>query len=86
VSDDINPRGDRPGAAASREIPWKVVGAVALAVYAVVFLLLNDERQDVSFVFFTVRTRLIWLILLSMALGGALTVVVPRWWRSRKDR
>ena len=86
MSDDVNsPRGDRPGAA-SREIPWKVVGAVALAVYAVIFLLLNDERQDVSFVFFTVRTRLIWLILLSMALGAALTVVVPRWWRSRSDR
>jgi uncharacterized integral membrane protein len=86
VSDEVSPpREDRPGAA-SREIPWKLVAWIALAVYAVVFLLLNDERQDVSFVFFTIRTRLIWLILLSMALGAALAVVLPRWWRSRKLR
>jgi hypothetical protein len=56
------------------------------ALYAVVFLLLNDEKQDVSFVFFTVKTRLIWLILLSMALGAVLATFGPRWWRGRKRR
>ena len=45
-------------------------GAVAL--YALAFLLLNDSKQSVNFVFFTVNTRLPWLILLSMALGAAL--------------
>jgi uncharacterized integral membrane protein len=86
VSDDAPPpRGDRTEQSL-REIPWKLVAWVAIAVYAVVFLLLNDERQDVSFVFFTVRTRLIWLILLSMALGAALAMVLPRWWRSRRER
>ena len=55
-----------------------------IALYAIVFLLVNDEKQSVSFVFFTVKTRLVWLILLSMALGAALAVVGPRWWRSRK--
>ena len=49
----------------------------AVGLYAVVFLLMNAERQDVSFVFFTVRTRLIWLILLSMALGALLATFVP---------
>ena len=38
---------------------------------------MNAERQDVSFVFFTVKTRLIWLILLSMALGAVLATVGP---------
>ena len=56
----------------------------AVAAYAVLFLLLNDEKQSVSFVFFTVKTRLVWLILLSMALGAALATIGPRWWRSRK--
>ena len=56
-----------------------------LAVYAVLFLLLNSERQDVSFVFFNVETRLVWLILLSMALGAALALVGPRWWRAERD-
>lgn len=82
--DDSPPRGDRPGT--TREIPWKLVAWVALALYAAVFLILNDEKQDVSFVFFTVKTRLIWLILLSMAIGAALAVVGPRWWRSRQKR
>jgi uncharacterized integral membrane protein len=59
---------------------------VAIAVYTIVFLLLNDERTDVSFVFFTVRTRLIWLILLSMLLGAALAEILPRWWRGRRSR
>ena len=57
---------------------------VAIAVYALAFLLLNDDKQSVDFVFFTVNTRLPWLIVLSMALGAALAIVVPRWWRSRK--
>jgi uncharacterized integral membrane protein len=54
-----------------------------VALYAVVFLLVNSEKQDVSFVFFTVKTRLIWLILLSMLLGGLLATVGERWWRRR---
>jgi uncharacterized integral membrane protein len=85
VSDDETrpPQGDRPETT-SREIPWKMVIWAAIALYAIVFLLANDEKQSVSFVFFTVNTRLIWLILLSMALGAALAIIGPRWWRSRK--
>jgi hypothetical protein len=56
---------------------------IAIAVYAVVFVLLNDEKQELNFVFFTVDTRLVWLILLSMGLGAALAILGPRWWRSR---
>ena len=55
----------------------------AIALYALLFLVLNDKKQSVDFVFFTVNTRLIWLILLSMALGAALAIIGPRWWRSR---
>jgi uncharacterized integral membrane protein len=50
-----------------------------------VFLLVNSEKQDVSFVFFSVRTRLIWLILLSMALGALLARFVPHWWKQRRE-
>ena len=79
------PLGDRPEQSA-REIPWRLVAWIAIAVYTVVFLLLNDERTDVSFVFFTIRTRLIWLIVLSMLLGAALAEILPRWWRGRRNR
>jgi len=76
------PRG--AGRTRDQAIPWKVVLLAALAVYAVVFLLANSETQSVNFVFFTVKTRLIWLILLSMALGGAIALVAPRFWQSRR--
>jgi uncharacterized integral membrane protein len=84
VSGSDLPRGDTPSKN-DGGIPWRLVLGGAAALYAIVFLLMNDERQDVSFVFFTVRTRLIWLILLSMALGAVLANVVPRWWRGRNE-
>jgi uncharacterized integral membrane protein len=73
-----------PASGDTRSIPWRLVLWVAIALYALLFLLLNDDKQSVDFVFFTVNTRLPWLILLSMALGAALAVIGPRWWRSRK--
>ena len=74
-----------PGDPASKGggIPWKIVLWVALAIYAALFLLMNSEKQEVSFVFFSVNTRLIWLILLSMLLGAGLARFLPHWWRSR---
>jgi len=65
---------------------WKLVLWAVVAVYAVAFLLLNSSKQEVSFVFFSVNTRLIWLILLSMGLGAVLANILPRWWRSRRAR
>lgn len=83
MSDKRLPPGDGP----SRDggVPWKIVLWLVVAAYAFVFLLVNSEKQDVSFVFFSVRTRLIWLILLSMALGALLARLVPRWWAGRRD-
>jgi uncharacterized integral membrane protein len=83
VSDKHLPPGDPPPRDGG--IPWKVVLWVVLALYALVFLLVNSEKQDVSFVFFSVRTRLIWLILLSMALGALLARLVPHWWKRRQE-
>jgi uncharacterized integral membrane protein len=76
------PPGD-PTGKKSEGISWKLVAWIAIAVYAVIFVLVNDEKQELNFVFFTVNTRLVWLILLSMALGAGLAIAVPRWWRSR---
>jgi len=73
-----------PASSSGDGIPrWKLVLWAVVAVYAVAFLLLNSSKQEVSFVFFSVNTRLIWLILLSMALGAVLASILPRWWRSR---
>lgn len=78
------PRPEDPPRRSPGDVPWRLVLWGAVLVYAVVFLLANAERQDVNFVFFTVETRLIWLILLSMGLGAALALAGPRWWRSRR--
>ena len=64
---------------------WKLVVWVVIALYALLLLLLNNRQVPVRFLFFTVNTNLVWLILLSMALGAALAVIVPRWRRSRKQ-
>lgn len=65
---------------------WKLILWGVIALYAILFLLLNSDKSDVNFVFFTVRTRLIWLILLSMGLGAVLASILPRWWRGRRAR
>ena len=65
---------------------WKLILWGAIALYAVIFLLANSGKQKVNFVFFTVNTRQIWLILLSMGLGAVLASILPRWWRSRRAR
>ena len=75
-----------PGKKSDGGIPWKTVAWAALAVYAVIFVLVNDKKAEINFVLFTINTRLLWLILLSMALGAGLALVVPRWWRSRRQR
>ena len=78
------PPGDDRARNDDRGIPWRLVLWVLIALYALAFLLLNDDKQSIDFVFFTVNTRLPWLILLSMALGAALAIIGPRWWRSRR--
>ena len=77
---------ETPGSSSgdSRGIPWKLVLWAAIALYALLVIAFNDKKQSVDFVFFTVNTRLPWLILLSMGLGAALAVIGPRWWRRRK--
>jgi len=65
-------------------IPWRVILWVVLAVYAALFLVLNNEQTDVSFVFFTIETKLIWLVLMSMALGAGLMWLGPRLLRDRR--
>ena len=63
---------------------WKLVLWAIIAVYAVAFLLLNSSKQEVSFVFFSVNTRLIWLILLSLAIGVVGGLLLSQLYRRRR--
>ena len=64
--------------------------ALALLVaYAVAFVVQNDHAVSVCFVFATTHVSLIWVILLSLAvglLGGLLLPRLERRWRRRSQQ
>jgi uncharacterized integral membrane protein len=84
------PSAPRPPDEGRRRAPsglaWRTIALAVLVVYAVVFLILNDESVEIDFVFFSATTRKIWLILLSMALGAVIALLGPRFLRWRRER
>jgi uncharacterized integral membrane protein len=52
-----------------RPLLAKLLILLALVAYAVAFVLENGKQVEVHFVFATARASLIWVILLSLALG-----------------
>ena len=66
---------------------WIQLTAIGLvALYALLFIVLNTHRAKVSFVFATARISVIWVILLSLAVGWVLGALVSRLNRRRKRR
>lgn len=55
-------------------------------VYLLLFAVLNTRRVQVSFVFASTRVSLIWVILLSLAIGLALGVLASQLHRFRMRR
>ncbi len=68
-----------------RNIPWPLIGFVALAIYAVLIVVLNREQVDISFVFFSTRISKLVLILLSLGIGFAAGFLFDHW-RHRRAR
>jgi uncharacterized integral membrane protein len=64
----------------------KLLLLVALVAYATAFVLENRKAVSVHFVFATSRLSLIWLILLSIALGMLLGVLLAQLYRRRGRR
>ena len=67
-------------------ISWKAILLAAAGIYALLLIILNSKKVSVDFVFVSPRTRVIFLVLLSMALGALITWLVPRIRRGRKER
>jgi uncharacterized integral membrane protein len=61
----------RRPAAEQRDIPWSLVAFVVLAAYAILFVLLNRDDVDISFVFFSAEISELVLILLCLGIGFA---------------
>ena len=61
-----------------------VIGAIV--VFAMLFVVLNTNNVKVSFVFGSTHLSLIWVILLSLAVGVALGVLLSQLHRRRQRR
>jgi uncharacterized integral membrane protein len=72
---------------AKRDLPtWSLVVFAVLAIYAVLLVILNDDRVDVSFVFFTAEISLLVLIVLCLVIGFAAGFLFDHWRERRKNR
>ncbi len=64
----------------------RIVFLGLLIAYAIAFVLENDKHVHVHFVLGTAHVSLIWLILLSLALGLLFGVLVSQLYRRRRRR
>jgi uncharacterized integral membrane protein len=71
---------------------WVTIVALGLIVaYLIAFVAKNDAQVKVHFVFFTVTTSVIWLILLGLAIGIVVGVLLSqlerrRGWLARRQQ
>jgi uncharacterized integral membrane protein len=63
-----------------------LVVLLLLAAYAIAFVLENRKQVSLHFVFATTRVSLIWLVLLSLALGVLGGVLLSQLYRRRRRR
>jgi uncharacterized integral membrane protein len=69
---------------AKRERNWTLIVFGVVAVYALLLVILNDEKVKIHFVFFTTSIRLLVLIILCLVLGFAGGLLFDRWRVTRK--
>ena len=72
-----------------RRFYFMLVALALLVAYAVAFVVGNDHTLSVDFVFVTTTVSLIWVILLSLAVGlvgGLLLPRLERRWRRRTQQ
>jgi uncharacterized integral membrane protein len=63
-----------------------IILLAVLVAYGIAFVLENDKQVSVHFVLATAHTSLVWLILLSVALGVLLGVLLSQLHRRRRRR
>jgi len=64
----------------------RLIAIAAIGLYALLFVVLNTRAVRVRFVFASTRVSLIWVILLSLAVGVALGVLLSQLHRRRQRR
>jgi uncharacterized integral membrane protein len=66
--------------------PWSLILFAVVALYALLLIILNDERVSVHFVFFEARISKLVLILLCLGLGFVAGFLFDHWRARRKAR
>jgi uncharacterized integral membrane protein len=79
-SEGAEPEQPRP----ERRVLGRLLILIALAAYAVAFVLENRKHVRIHFVFAKTTVSLIWLILLSLALGVIAGRLLPLYRRRRR--
>ena len=64
----------------------RLILLVLLAAYAIAFVLENRKSVNVHFVFVTASVSLVWLILLSLAVGFVVGILLSQLERRRRRR
>ena len=59
---------------------WRAIAVGALGVYALVFILLNNHKLEVNFVFFKLKSHELLALLVVLACGFAVGYI----WRARR--
>jgi len=73
-----------PGAKPRKDRGWRFYAAVAIAVVVLVFILQNAQEVEVDFIFATTSTRLIFVLVITFALGALAGWLWPQVRRDRK--
>jgi uncharacterized integral membrane protein len=66
--------------------PWTFVGLALFGLYVLILVILNDEKVEVHFLFFTASVRKLVLMLLCLAIGFAGGLLFDRWRARRSSR
>jgi uncharacterized integral membrane protein len=74
----------RPTARKKPERNWTLIVFGVVAVYALLLVILNDEKVKIDFVFFSTSIRLLVLIILCLVLGFVGGLLFDRWRLTRK--
>lgn len=64
----------------------RLIALVLLAAYAIGFVLENRKSVSLHFVFVTAKVSLVWLILLSLAVGFVVGILLSQLERRRRRR
>jgi uncharacterized integral membrane protein len=64
----------------------RLVALIVLVAYAIAFVLENRKHVSLHFIFVTARVSLVWLVLLSLALGVTAGILLAQLERRRRRR